>query len=313
MGASLGAILLGVALTVAYSLHLEGAMQEQFNTRAQLFTQTVADLVSEDDPSSYVQPLVDGLVKDTVIYAQVVRDGKVIAERNATSVALPVEPLESRQALSTGESPADMPYLDVRRALAPHPREIVPTSYVRVGFTLAPHRQKVLSRQVEIAAWALGGIVICLVGIRGYAVWAHARSRPRDNSRDKSLSDATPRPTATAAPTERDAVDASTEELRHGPLRLDDQAKAVWVNGTQLELSPKEFELLRLFMRHPGTIFANEEIIDTIWDGDRYAVANDVRKYVYLLRQKLEADPKNPEWIVTVRGFGYRLAPRNGD
>lgn len=309
LGASLGVILLGIALTVAYGLQLDRAMQEQFDTRAKLFTQTVADLVAEDDPPSYVQSLTEGLVKDTVIYAQVVRDGEVIAERNGTSVPLTVSPSQSRQSLERGESPADVPYLDVRRALAPPPREIDPTSYVRVGFSLAPHQQKVLRRQAEIAAWALGGVLVCLVGIRGYAAWSrarsgsHGRSPPRDGSN--------PDPTGPAEAT--NGAGATPDELRHGPLRLDDRSKAVWVNGTPLDLSPKEFELLQLFMRQPGTILSNEEIIDSIWADDRHAMANDVRKYVYLLRQKIEADPKDPRWIETVRGFGYRLARIDGD
>ncbi len=279
-------------------------MRNQFDTRAKLFTQTVADLVGENDPPSYVQSLTEGLVKDTVIYAQVVRDGEVIAERNGTSIPLTVEPLQTRQALQRGESPADVPYLDVRRALAPHPREIDPRSYVRVGFSMAPHRQEILSRQAEIAAWALGSVVVCLVGIRGYAAWARSRSRSSGQ------------PKIDPSPISTNGGETSVEPtstLQHGPLCLDDRAKAVWVDDVRLELSPKEYELLRLLMRQPGTILSNDEIIDAIWAEDQYAMANDVRKYVYLLRQKIEADPKHPQWIETVRGFGYRLAPIQGN
>lgn len=303
LGVSLGVILLGVALSVAYGLHLDRAMQDQFDTRAKLFTRTVADLVGEEDSPSYVQTLTEGLVEDTVIYAQVVRDGEVIAEWNATSITLAVEPLSSRQELHRGESPANVPYLDVQRALAPRPEEMDPTSYVRVGFSLAPHQQKILTRQAEIAAWALGGIVVCLVGIRGYASWSRYRSGHQ--GRTNAEANAVSVPTANGS-------SSANDMLRHGPLCLDDRAKVLWVDGARLELSPKEYELLRLFMCQPGTILSNEEIIESIWASDQHAMANDVRKYVYLLRQKIESNPKDPQLIQTVRGFGYRLAPIDG-
>jgi len=301
LGVSLGVILLGVALSVAYGFHLDRAMQDQFDTRAKLFTRTVADLVGEEDSPSYVQTLTEGLVEDTVIYAQVVRDGDVIAEWNATSITLEVAPLSSHQALHRGESPAAVPYLDVQRALAPHPEAMDPTSYVRVGFSLAPHQQKILTRQAEIAAWALGGIVVCLLGIRGYASRSRSGHHGRPNAEANAVSVATANGSSTA-----------NDNLRHGPLYLDEGAKVLWVDGARLELSPKEYELLRLFMCQPGTILSNEEIIESIWASDQHAMANDVRKYVYLLRQKIEANPKDPQLIQTVRGFGYRLAPIEG-
>jgi DNA-binding response OmpR family regulator len=65
--------------------------------------------------------------------------------------------------------------------------------------------------------------------------------------------------------------------------------------------------LIRLLASKPGNVFSRQEILSTLWPGNRYASFQDVQKYVYLLRKKIEDDPYNPKLILTVRGFGYRL------
>jgi len=96
-------------------------------------------------------------------------------------------------------------------------------------------------------------------------------------------------------------------------LQIDDLRKQVSIEGRTVSLSPKEYQLLKLLASSPGRVFAAEEILGELWppnpdtDEKTYADAQDVQKYVYLLRKKLEIDPQEPTLVITVRGFGYRL------
>ena len=91
---------------------------------------------------------------------------------------------------------------------------------------------------------------------------------------------------------------------------IDDLRKEVRVDGRTVSLSPKEFQLLKLLASSPGRVFTNREILEELWPPTSvsYATGQDVQKYVYLLRRKVEVDPKRPKLILTARGFGYRLA-----
>jgi DNA-binding response OmpR family regulator len=90
-------------------------------------------------------------------------------------------------------------------------------------------------------------------------------------------------------------------------LVVDNTSKRVFLNGAEVKLSPKEYELVRLLASEPGRVFSNEEILQAVWTGRRWATAQDVKQYIYFVRKKLEADPENPQFIITVRGFGYKL------
>ncbi len=96
-------------------------------------------------------------------------------------------------------------------------------------------------------------------------------------------------------------------------LSIDDLRKEVCLAGRTVSLSPKEYQLLKLLASKPGRVFTTSEILNELWPETigiakkTYADAQDVQKYVYLLRKKLETDPKSPKHVLTVRGFGYRL------
>jgi len=96
-------------------------------------------------------------------------------------------------------------------------------------------------------------------------------------------------------------------------LTIDDLRKQVRIAGRTISLSPKEYQLLKLLASSPGRVFTNAEILKELWpqkpdpEERTYADAQDVQKYVYLLRKKLEIDPQQPDLVLTVRGFGYRL------
>jgi DNA-binding response OmpR family regulator len=95
---------------------------------------------------------------------------------------------------------------------------------------------------------------------------------------------------------------------RAGEVVVDDERKEVNVRGRTVALSPKEFELLRLLASKPGRVFSTEEILTAVWPDRDAAAAEDVKKYVHMLRSKVERDPGDPKIIVTARGFGYRFA-----
>ncbi len=92
-----------------------------------------------------------------------------------------------------------------------------------------------------------------------------------------------------------------------GELLIDDERKEVRVRGEPAELSPKEYDLLRLLASRPGKVFSHREILEKIWSGSSFATSEDVKKYIYLLRNKIEGNPEEPRLVLTVRGFGYKL------
>jgi two-component system OmpR family response regulator len=94
--------------------------------------------------------------------------------------------------------------------------------------------------------------------------------------------------------------------LAEGDLKLDPAAKRAWRGERELQLSPKEFSLLELFLRHPGTVLSRSQIIDAVWDFAYDGGSNVVDQYVNYLRRKVDV-PFGRHDIETVRGMGYRL------
>jgi len=95
--------------------------------------------------------------------------------------------------------------------------------------------------------------------------------------------------------------------LRFGELEVDLAAHTVRSDGRQVELTAREFALLRVLVEHPRQVFSRDQLFELIWGsfGDRSAVA----VYIARLRQKIEPDPAHPRYIITVWGTGYRLEP----
>lgn len=81
----------------------------------------------------------------------------------------------------------------------------------------------------------------------------------------------------------------------------------VTIHDKEVALSPKEFRILELFMNHPNRVWSREELIDTIWEPDFMGDRKTVDVHIRWLREKIEADPSRPQYIVTLRGFGYRF------
>jgi two-component system, OmpR family, response regulator len=95
--------------------------------------------------------------------------------------------------------------------------------------------------------------------------------------------------------------------LSNGDLRLDPAAKRAWRGETELQLSPKEFALLELFLRHVGSVLTRSQILDAAWDFAYDGSSNVVDQYVTYLRRKIDT-PFGRHDLETVRGMGYRLS-----
>ncbi|WP_442497742.1 winged helix-turn-helix domain-containing protein [Methylobacter sp. sgz302048] len=92
-----------------------------------------------------------------------------------------------------------------------------------------------------------------------------------------------------------------------GPFQIDRRFKTVSLYGKNIDLTRKEFELFELLSRDVDRVLMAEEIIQHLWPGNNRATKSDLYQYMHLLRKKIEKDPDNPQWILTVKGFGYRL------
>ncbi|MGZ5050919.1 MAG: winged helix-turn-helix domain-containing protein [Methylobacter sp.] len=91
------------------------------------------------------------------------------------------------------------------------------------------------------------------------------------------------------------------------PFQIDQRSKSVLFNGKSLNLTRKEFELFELLAQDADRVFMADEIISHLWPENSRATKSDLYQYMHLLRKKIELDPNNPRWILTVKGFGYKL------
>jgi two-component system response regulator RegX3 len=95
--------------------------------------------------------------------------------------------------------------------------------------------------------------------------------------------------------------------LEAGPIRMDVERHVVTVDGTDQRLPLKEFELLEMFLRNPGRVLTRGQLIDRVWGSDYVGDTKTLDVHVKRLRAKLEPDPSEPKYLVTVRGLGYKL------
>jgi two-component system, OmpR family, phosphate regulon response regulator PhoB len=95
--------------------------------------------------------------------------------------------------------------------------------------------------------------------------------------------------------------------LQFKDVTLYPQECRVTVRSQEVNLSPKEFRLLELFMTYPRRVWSREQLLDQVWGADFVGDSKTVDVHIRWLREKLEKDPSHPEYLVTVRGFGYRF------
>lgn len=95
--------------------------------------------------------------------------------------------------------------------------------------------------------------------------------------------------------------------LTVGPVMLDDGAKTVTVDGEPVSLTPLEFNILRLLMRHPGQVFSMTQIYEQVWNDTALGSENTVAVHIRHLREKIEIDPAHPRYLKVVWGLGYKM------
>jgi DNA-binding response OmpR family regulator len=105
----------------------------------------------------------------------------------------------------------------------------------------------------------------------------------------------------------RDAAPAGTDELVFGDVRANLRQRLVTRGGRRLDLSPREFELLRYFAAHHGEVVSREQLLRDVWGYNQVVVTRTVDNFVAKLRGHIEPHPHDPRYLITVHGSGYQL------
>jgi DNA-binding response OmpR family regulator len=98
-----------------------------------------------------------------------------------------------------------------------------------------------------------------------------------------------------------------TERLSFGSLSVDPESRQVLVNGDSIELTAKEFDLLWHFASHPGRVYTREQLLSNVWGYGHSGYEHTVNSHINRLRSKIENDPANPRYVITVWGVGYKF------
>jgi len=106
------------------------------------------------------------------------------------------------------------------------------------------------------------------------------------------------------------ASEATAEEpIEHGPLRIDPASRAATLDGAELSLTQREFDLLAFLASYPGRVFTRDQLMESVWDYPFFTDTSTVTVHVRRLRAKLGDDRAEPRFVETVWGVGYRLRP----
>jgi phosphate regulon transcriptional regulator PhoB len=104
--------------------------------------------------------------------------------------------------------------------------------------------------------------------------------------------------------------EAPQEVYERGGLRIDFDTYEVYLDGKRIELSLREFELLRFFVKHPNRVYERAQLLELVWGPDTYVEPRTIDVHIRRLRRRIERDDSMPELIVTVRGVGYMFDER---
>lgn len=269
-------------------------LAEQFRERSLWRAQVFAGLAPQHlDTDNWHELFSTIFTASDVLYAQVVYQGRVRAAHGS----LPTPAVESLAKdrplygiyvpkISEARTMEGQAYLDILYPLLGVGEPPGPDSYVRLGISQAPLEQGLRSEILTVLLIALSALALA-----GVITWWLAQR----------LVDLTHSPFPNLIP------QPPSLEKKSPKLVVDNAGKRVFLNGAEVKLSPKEYEVVHLLASEPGRVFSNEEILQAVWAGRQWATAQDVKQYIYFIRKKLEADPENPQFILTVRGFGYKL------
>jgi DNA-binding response OmpR family regulator len=103
---------------------------------------------------------------------------------------------------------------------------------------------------------------------------------------------------------------AQTTTLHFGDLVVEPDTRTVTLRESEITLTRKEFDLLAFLASNPGRVFSREELLERVWGStSRWQGRSTVTEHIRRVRRKIEDDPERPQWIITVRGIGYRFGP----
>ena len=102
-------------------------------------------------------------------------------------------------------------------------------------------------------------------------------------------------------------ADGDDEPLERGDLRIEFAKRTVALRGEPVQLTYVEFEILAVLAAHPGRVYTRDMLLDRIWGDSAFRDQRTIDVHIRHLREKLERDPKVPEYLLTVRGVGYRV------
>jgi len=95
--------------------------------------------------------------------------------------------------------------------------------------------------------------------------------------------------------------------LRNGALELDTERKQLWVDGNPVRLTATEYGILELLLRNAGIVFSIDEIYQRVWNEPSYNPENTVAVHIRRIREKIEINPREPEYLKVVWGIGYKI------
>lgn len=104
-----------------------------------------------------------------------------------------------------------------------------------------------------------------------------------------------------------EVTQAETTEIKSGPITIDIEKHQVFVRENEIQLTTKEYDLLKLLMSNKGRVFSREKLLEQLWDYDYYGDTRTIDVHMRHLREKIEKDSANPQYIKTVRGVGYKF------
>ncbi|PAB59885.1 response regulator transcription factor [Anaeromicrobium sediminis] len=104
---------------------------------------------------------------------------------------------------------------------------------------------------------------------------------------------------------------SNNKNIEINGLVIDNYSKRAYVNDKEVNLSSKEFDILELLGKNPNRVFSKEEIFERIWGLDSFGDISTVTVHIRKIREKIELDPSNPQYIETLWGLGYRIKTKN--
>jgi DNA-binding response OmpR family regulator len=288
-------------------------LESQFIRESISNANVLADLLRryiQESPYDVAQ-LQEVLMMEGKFYAEIVKDEKLLFVSGDNSLIRDsAEPKQFSERLWLEKKflPNGTPYLDIKRVLDlvtdNESKKTTKTSYLRLGYSMAQ-----LSGQINAQLWQnvwIGLVILCIVSLSVYFLAKAWFDEPKQETTLTNTMNSGNEAKKNLEETSR--MPAEGVLLRVGLLEINEKNKQVRRAGQLVTISPREFSLLRLLASDPERVFSNEEILRQAWGENSYMTSEDVKKYVYQLRQKLESDPENPKLIITIRGFGYKIS-----